>query len=311
MKSTLAAAALSVAVLLTAGCSVRQHEREADSIAAMQGSPLLEVEIPDSIIDPQARADYALLHFWDTMNFGDRRLTADSAFMATNFREFARWYDSASPDGAAYATASLLKRLETYNEVYHRFVALAEEYIIDPKSDTGTILGASVWTEQLASSPLLTGSEKERYKYKLKLKSRNAPGTQATDFNFTLRDGTPSSLYDSPCAPYTLLAFYAPDCDTCHDMIARVRGDKRLTQYVDGGQVSVVLVSVVEGFDQFKADARSYPSRWTVGYDTSGVVDNDLYAIDHTPTLYLLDAHKKVLLRDATVDQLIDYARSH
>lgn len=94
-------------------------------------------------------------------------------------------------------------------------------------------------------------------------------------------------------------------------MIARVRGDKRLTQYVDGGQVSVVLVSVVEGFDQFKADARSYPSRWTVGYDTSGVVDNDLYAIDHTPTLYLLDAHKKVLLRDATVDQLIDYARSH
>ena len=194
---------------------------------------------------PQPRPHYAWLHCWDARDFGCRRLTADSAFTATNCREFARWYDAASPDGAAYATASLLERLETYNEVYHRFVALAEEYIIDPKSDTGTILGASVWTEQLASSPLLTGSEKERYKYKLKLKSRNAPGTQATDFNFTLRDGTPSSLYDSPYAPYTLLAFYAPDCDTCHAMIARVRGDKRLTPYVDGGQVSAVLVTVV------------------------------------------------------------------
>ena len=104
--------------------------------------------------------------------------------------------------------------------------------------------------------------------------------------------------------------FYAPDCDPCHDIISRVRNDKQLMGPVNSGRVRVLLIDVAEDREAFAADAATMPSRWTVGFDESRVEDNDIYIFDNTPAIYLLDASYKVLLKDATVDELTEYAQS-
>lgn len=302
---------VSVICILLSSCGGGKRVDVSDTLAELEYSSLPEVVVPDSIIDPQQRADYVLAHYWDALNLGDRELMHDSAFLTSKFSDFAQQYSYASPQGAMIATERLLKRLENYVEIYHRFVELANAHIIERKSKDYSEIGAVAWIAVLSESPLLTESQKQDYGFKLKKKRRNSPGFQAADFTFNTREGKHTSLYSQRQTQYTLLAFVSPDCETCDELIRRVRNDKRITKFVDRGQVSVVLIDVGGEEEAFKRSVNNLPSKWTVGYDTSGIVSGEIYAVEHTPTLYLLDRYKKVILRDATVDELIDYARSH
>ena len=50
------------------------------------------------------------------------------------------------------------------------------------------------------------------------------------------------------------------------------------------------------------------PRGWIVGWNKAGDIRNrQLYAIPATPSLYLLDLRKRVILKDASMDQLIGY----
>ena len=50
------------------------------------------------------------------------------------------------------------------------------------------------------------------------------------------------------------------------------------------------------------------PSGWINGYDKElTVLDRELYDLKAMPTLYLLDKDKKVLLKDAPVEQVEQY----
>ena len=50
------------------------------------------------------------------------------------------------------------------------------------------------------------------------------------------------------------------------------------------------------------------PSKWINGYDKELTVRNrELYDLKAMPTLYLLDKDKKVLLKDAPVEQVEQY----
>ena len=50
------------------------------------------------------------------------------------------------------------------------------------------------------------------------------------------------------------------------------------------------------------------PSKWINGYDKElTVLNRELYDLKAMPTLYLLDKDKKVLLKDAPVEQVEQY----
>ena len=50
------------------------------------------------------------------------------------------------------------------------------------------------------------------------------------------------------------------------------------------------------------------PSGWIVGWNRQGDISNKtLYEIRATPTVYLLDKQKKVILKDASIEQIIQY----
>ncbi|MDE6802550.1 MAG: DUF5106 domain-containing protein, partial [Muribaculaceae bacterium] len=48
-------------------------------------------------------------------------------------------------------------------------------------------------------------------------------------------------------------------------------------------------------WERTKADM---PDNWIVGYDMSGVLDNELYSLPAMPVIYLLDSDRRVLLKD-------------
>lgn len=53
---------------------------------------------------------------------------------------------------------------------------------------------------------------------------------------------------------------------------------------------------------------KEIPDTWINGYDKTGLVnDKQLYDLKALPTLYLLDREKKVILKDVTIEVIIDY----
>ena len=50
----------------------------------------------------------------------------------------------------------------------------------------------------------------------------------------------------------------------------------------------------------------NYPADWLCGYDPDQVLKSDtVYWLRAIPSLYLLDEEKRVLLKDATLEQLL------
>ncbi len=84
-------------------------------------------------------------------------------------------------------------------------------------------------------------------------------------------------------APYTMLYFFDPDCHEC-----------QLTEQTMAQSELMEWATASEELKIAKVDV-----------STSGQVDS-LYDIKATPTLYLLDSEKHVVLKDCTIEQIIE-----
>ena len=306
----LLAALLAGAPLLTAcGNSAGASASAADTARVAQSDLLPLPEVPDSIFDPLERADYVVLHYWDTLSPDDPR-ASDREFIDANFAQYAEQFLYASDSGAAYAVATLVAQTKGYPEQLKLLAEMANKYFNRRGAATYSERSYIIWAKELLDTDVLSDADRTRITFLLRAASKNAPGTIASDFQFTDRNGTSTSLHALRPVPYTLLVFYDPDCETCHEIIDKVRGDSKLMRPVDAGQVRVLLIDVADDRAAFRTDAAGYPQKWTVGYDDTRIDDNDVYIFDTTPAIYLLDSKYKVILKDATIDQLIDYAKS-
>lgn len=290
--------------LITISCG-----RNANAKPASDSVPpsFIPVQVPDTIFDPIAKADYRLIHFWDNCDL----LSTPVEVIDSVFPSFADVYQYASAEAIKQGTIDVLNRVSSNPNRYTHFGELARRHLYDKDSEAYSPQGFAAWARILAESKVLSDGERTRYKYLLEALEKNSPGSQASDFTFRDRNGGTRSLYSLPPTPYTLLVLYDPDCDTCHDLIARVQKHQQLTDMVRRGTVRMLLVDIADDEQAFRKDAASLPADWTVGIDCSGMEDNDLYIFDSTPAIYLLDSSRRVLLKEPTLDELIIYARSH
>lgn len=132
---------------------------------------------------------------------------------------------------------------------------------------------------------------------RLRVASLNRPGSQANDFRFEERDGARRSLYDVK-SPVTLIVFYDPECVHCTDILNAIAANRAVNAAIDEGRLTVVAIYAEGKRDVWRKNLGDMPANWTVGYDLSGILDNELYDLPAMPTLYLLDADKRVLLKD-------------
>lgn len=308
MKTLIITLLFGCAPLLSA-CGTAGARPATDTARVAQTNDLQTPQVPDSIFDPVDRADYVLLHFWDSISPQDERMI-DAQWLERNFATYAAQFLYASDYGIDYAVSTLLTQTAAYPDQIKDFARLAHKYLYQRDAETFNPKAFGVWLKYLADTPALADSDRTRYRYMLQALTKNSPGSKAADFTFTTRDGRQRSLHSLTTTPWTLLIFYDPDCETCHDIIERVRNDRKLTGPVRAGQVRVLLVDVADDVDAFRNDAATLPPEWVVGFDTTRVEDNDIYIFDTTPAIYLLDREGKVMLKDATIDELTDFARS-
>ena len=259
---------------------------------------------------PEERVEWLRWHYWDNFDF------ADTAFLARAdtlqlFEAYARYVQllfSAPTDGAPMD--SLMRRAAVSRPMLDYFAMLADRVLGDPNSPLrNDEFYIPVLRAQL-SSPWYDEYERLAPEYRLSLASQNRIGEQANDFRYTLASGATGSLYGLR-AEYVLLFINNPGCPMCREIREAISASPMLTELIEHGRLRVLALYPDENLDEWRAYREQIPASWINAYDDGCVLrEKGLYDLSAIPSLYLLDAQKRVLVKDATdvalVEEVID-----
>lgn len=299
---------LILAAVGLAACGGRAPRRPAATTA--ETPAVFLPAIAPAALAPEERVEWLRWHYWDNFDF------ADTAFLARAdtlqlFEAYARYVQllfSVPTDGAPMD--SLMRRAAVSRPMLDYFAMLADRVLGDPNSPLrNDEFYIPVLRAQL-SSPWYDEYERLAPEYRLSLASQNRIGEQANDFRYTLASGATGTLYGLR-AEYVLLFINNPGCPMCREIREAISASPMLTELIEHGRLRVLALYPDENLDEWRAYREQIPASWINAYDDGCVLrEKGLYDLSAIPSLYLLDAQKRVLVKDATdvalVEEVID-----
>lgn len=310
---------ISVITLLIAvtACSQRNADSSATSELAMstesldtdrtpQELPLPEV--PALITVPEARADYVAARFWQALDFTDKSLSLDTAFMEQNFANFTSVMAMATERGRRTAMDKLVARAATDADALAYLAEVAEKYLYDPNSPLRDDDCYIAFAEALDASAAVDTWIKARPGQLAGRLRKNRPGTRAADFAFTTPGGRRMMLSDLSHGiddnVAVMLIFFDPDCPNCNETLRLIAASGRIAEAISAGALRILAVYPPE--DSVVADswadyAAKLPVAWTTGIIADPESFDDNYALPALPSIYLLSGNLTVVGRDLTL----------
>lgn len=299
---------LILAAVGLAACGGRAPRRPAATTA--ETPAVFLPAIAPAALAPEERVEWLRWHYWDNFDFADTTFLARADTLQL-FEAYARYVQllfSVPTDGAPMD--SLMRRAAVSRPMLDYFAMLADQVLGDPNSPLrNDEFYIPVLRAQL-SSPWYDEYERLAPEYRLSLASQNRIGEQANDFRYTLASGATGSLYGLR-AEYVLLFINNPGCPMCREIREAISASPMLTELIEHGRLRVLALYPDENLDEWRAYREQIPASWINAYDDGCVLrEKGLYDLSAIPSLYLLDAQKRVLVKDATdvalVEEVID-----
>lgn len=232
-------------------------------------------DLPDTLSRPEARAEYLITHYWDHYDFADTTLAnkvAEQGFV--NFLDLLPRFDSLTAVEGVERFVALAGEGGNAT-VRHYFRDLTRHYLAQRDSPMRHDSLYALFLSTASLSPLIDEAERERCAALARETLKNTIGTLASNFSYIDSEGRLTTLYDTE-AKWTVVFFNDPDCERCRETDAQLRAHPLLSH------PDVRLLDV-------------HPDEQTEA----------LYYLPSLPSLYLLDAHKKVVAKDVSVDALL------
>lgn len=253
-------------------------------------------------------ADSSLLHFWDKFDMKDTAQVKNPDKGEQQLADFISLL-SKTPDSAMRdkAVELLLDKAKSNRVGFDYFIKLFERYLYDGNSPMRNDIIYESVLRYMIKTDLLSDLEKEAYRPVYELLLRNKVGQPAEDFSYELANGTKQKLSQT-IAKYTFLIFYDPDCSHCKETIHQLRDTPELVQLFTQLEVQVLAIDPWGDRSKWENYMPEISKKWINGYDSdSKILSFNLYDLKASPTIYLLDENKKVLLKDTYLQQVIQY----
>jgi hypothetical protein len=302
---------LATMILLAVSCGGRRKS------AVQADRPFPQVSIPSAYTDADERIAYGVEHYWDGFFEGPGR--TDSAHVLGVLKGEVEQALSnyigvleALPLGKAQQGISALfdkisvrQQADTSDRVYLAMTEMVARYLYDPNSPMRDEDLYLPFVQKMAVSPLTREDMRTAYRYEAQMCAMNPRGSIAPDFAITLRNGTQVRMH-SVKAERTLLFFSNPGCQNCREIIDALKTDSKVQSMVGEGRLAVINVYIDEDLKAWRDYMPVYPKEWLNGYDAAHIIREDvLYCIRAIPSLYLLDADKRILLKDPPVERVL------
>ena len=175
--------------------------------------------------------------------------------------------DSATCAKAANAFADSISSSE---QRLGRFEDLLRHYLENPQSP---LRNDTVYSHLLRALP--TTPQRQ---FLIRQLSLNQPGMMSADCSFVDAEGNRVRLYDIQ-SQYVLLVFFDPQCEHCQEQMPQIKREP--------------LLQKTSGLKVVYIDTNLNPDVMKVFY------------LPALPSLYLLDAHKLVVVKDGSLQQIV------
>lgn len=259
-------------------------------------------QIPESIAQPEVRLSYLLNHFWDNYQFSDTT-QVNQDLGEQGFADFLNLLGYGNDEIIDLATKTFFEQAFKSRWGKAHYSQLINHYLDNPNSP---LRNDGIYVHFLRNiRPYFANdaATRERYAFKLKQAKKNLPGQLATDFSYTERSGKQGKMSGLQ-AKFTLLFFHDPDCENCKRIMPLAVQERQLQRQ----DLKVLLIYADKDYDAWKKDIHTYPANWIDAYSPNGeIMQKLIYYVPATPSFYLLDADKKVILKDASLDTVLAF----
>ena len=294
-------------ILLASGCkhvgnSALEQTGQNDT-AKVVTQKFTHPEVPALITDPNQRIEYLVRRYWDYFDFADTTYVPTPEITEQAWVDYLDLLFRIPPDKAQEAMKGMMtKSAQNSKKLFLYFTGIAEFYLYEPNSPVQNEELYIPVLEVMLQTSTLDDTEKIRPQSQLDWALKNRTGTKATDFQYAGMTGQTGSLYRIN-AEYTLLFFDNPECTSCLEHIEILRKSVLMNRLISERKLAILSIYPDREVNEWKEHFTIYPTDWIVGYDPSFAIGLK-YDLKASPTLYLLDKAKTVLLKDATVGQI-------
>ncbi len=297
---------LTAFILMFFGCSAKQPNPQTSTPAREFKLP----EIPLMLTDSTEIRAFLAMHYWDNYNFADTTISQQISYTEEAFINYIILLQKTSNNIATKSIQKLMQKAQADSGVFAYFMGLSERYFYDPTSPFRNDEFYIPALEVIMSSNLLSASQKIRPAFQLNMARKNRVGTKATDLNFILRNGENKRMYEC-MAFYTLLIFYNPDCHTCHETIIKMKNSKLLSELIQNKSLKTIAIYTDSDKKAWLKYHSNIPEMWINGWlNGLNTKQAEKYDLKASPTLYLLAKDKTVILKDAQIEQVLDYLKA-
>lgn len=267
----------------------------------------------DGTPDSLAAWHYMKDHFWDGVNFYDNKLTR-TPFFDPKLDDYFRYYVAADADSIINEVNYMLLVSRAGKDIHQYLLGKFTDKYINPEIMGQDKVFLFLFNNYFSKGDTLWLNDKQRKyifdrAYSLMANQLNDPAPE-----LVLKDtlGKPVSLYDVK-APFTFVIFWDPTCSHCKIEVPRLDSIYNAKWKAEG--VAVFAVNTNENtFDAWKQFIRdNHLDGWYHAWqareerlaDEQSARPNyrQLYDIYQTPTMYLLDADKRIIAKKLSIEQ--------
>ncbi len=285
-------------------CNFSDREKQEEKKTPADTYFNLVPPVPENFKTPVQKANYLTENYWNNFDFSDSLSISNSIFYEQAFASFLTVILQVSPEKAARGTSIFMSRAEANKTLFLYFLELAEKYLYNPNSPFQNEILYEPFLSAALSSDVIEDIYKIRIQYQFDMVRKNKPGQKAADFNFSLRGGKSSSLYNIK-SKLLLIYFYNPDCLACKITIGRISQSSVIEQFTNRGILQIISLYPDEDLTIWDNYYTELPAHWINAYDEGSVIIFDnLYDLKAIPAIYLLDENKTVILRDADFEEI-------
>lgn len=272
-------------------------------------------ELPATMTNPDDRARFLSMHYWDRFDFSNETLITRPEITEQAFVDYVNILNYISDEDAKKSLRNTLDKAEANKAMYTHFASLFDKYYYGPNSPFRNEKLYIPVLRQLVKSSLLDNEVKSRYEFQLSMTLKNQVGTKASNFDYTDASGKTSGMY-SIQSDYLILMFSNPGCPTCAAAIRSMRLSAGINNALkrntpDRTMLTIMTLYLENDMDEWRAHLPELPAQWINAYDKGMTITKKrLYDVQATPTIYLLDKDKKVILKDTSVEMLQQFFAS-
>lgn len=290
-----------------------------NSLLAVMLLAMKEPDIPNE--NPKTRQDslanyyYYKAHFWDGVTFMDKRVIR-TPFFQPKLERYYRNIISQEPDSIIADLDYKLLLARTSPEMYKFLLNWSTDEYINPKIMGHDAIFVHLFNKYHSKglSPWLNEKQMQTISRRAYMQMANLIGEKAADLSMLDTANRPVSLY-SLKSDFTVVIFWDPNCGHCKEEIPRI--DSIYRDSWKQKNVKIFAVLTEDHVPEWKSYiAKNNIGDWTNAYESKEMAAaitasqtpgfRQLYDVISTPTIYLLDAEKRIIGKKLTFLQLDD-----